>query len=1205
MPGNAPLAMVLSLIAPTRVLLIGPAGSALAVGARWAAREPGITLLRQGDDRGHRTGDLLICERAARLPAFPAQAVTALVPVEEQTAAAERGWSAVAVGPEGFAVLSASTLASEPHEPGLDAYARARLGVSRELQALASQSADDRPPAPPPVAASAPTGDRRGPRRRASDEVSIIVPVHNAAAELRRCLTSLARFTTWPAELVLIDDASTDPEVAEILAEAAEFSGVRVLRNTENLGFTATVNRALHATDRDVVLLNSDTEVGPRWLEHLVLAADEQPGVATVTPISDNAGAFSVPDAGRPNAMPLALDSAGVARLLAQCGPVRARTPTGSGFCLFIRRAALEAVGDFDAEGFPRGYGEENDFCMRAGRAGWSHLVDGSTFVRHVRGASFGAQRPQLDGPARARLDARYPEYTGLVRAFAGGEPTTRLRAHVQEAYRSPAAPRPRILFAIHEGSGGTWVANLELMRALEGEWEPLMLSSDRRTLRLWRVQDGEPVPVRDWTLERRIRATDFWRDDYRAVVRSILVDYAVELVHVRHLFKHTFDLPAVAERLGVPVVLSFHDFYFVCPTVNLLDDHDRYCGGECTPGDGSCRIPAGLDGLPHLKHSYVHQWRAEAESMLRHVDAFVTTSEHARDVHRRWLPSLAGRPFSLIEHGRSLRQRGGIAAAPEPGGQVRILVVANLDVHKGGDYIRALRDSGDGWRLEFHLLGAVPDVYADLGVLHGGFEAGELPERVARIGPSFAGCFSIAAETYSHSLTEAWSMGMPVLATDLGALGERIRAHGGGELLPVDDPAQASRRICAIADDRDAYSRLREQASLSGCASVPAMADAYAALYRSVIDDRRAFVAPATGGMQARAPLGRGVHRMLAVLAGADGRHPGSAFVRVIQRYRHPSVDWKLSLRLRAPEDDPVRPDTDLVLLQRTALDPELTEHFVAALRLREIPLVLDLDDHLLLKEADDADYGAHRDALARVLEAARLVLVSTEPLAQALRQWTSDVAVVPNLIDERLFLAGAERRPGADAGVDRPLQIVYVGSSTHAGDLALLRPVLAALDREHPGRFELNVVGVEPAGADQGWYRRVPVPDDCKPYPRFVAWLRARRPSWDVAVAPLRDDEFNRFKSDLKYLEYGALGLPAMYSDREPYSSVRDGVTGLKLGDDVSEWVEALTGLAGSLELRDQLADNAFREVTSRRLMRHGAEELLAIICGVAQRR
>ena len=1187
--------VLLSLLSPRRVVLAGPDGPVVRAVLEWARHSPATKLVRAADAAGAGPGDLLVSEHAQLLPPAAPGSCPALIGAhdDELALARERGWMPSNGHIEGAILLSADG-ASLALDSQLSAYARTRLAMSAQLASL-------RAPASPPERAAEMMPSRRPAAARATsvptgpDLVSIIVPIHNAASELRRCLSSLARFTTWPAELLLIDDASTDPEIEEILAQASELAGVRVLSNSVNLGFTATVNRGLRAAVGDALVLNSDTEVGPRWLEHLAATARSRAGVATVTPVSDNAGAFSVPSIGVPNATPLALDTASVARLVAQASAAPVATPTGSGFCMYIARAALDALGALDADEFPRGYGEENDFCLRALRAGYHHLVDGRTFVRHARTASFGDERSQLARLGRRRIDARYPEYTELVREFVADPELASLQGRVRDAYALARAPRPRVLTVIHEGGGGAFTANVELVHALELEWDPLMLTSDRRTIRLWRCVDGALEQVREWTLDRSIRVTDYSRPDYAQIVESVLVDEEVELIHVRHLFKHTFDAPRIARRLGVPVVFSFHDFYFACPTVNLLDDHDRYCGGECTPGDGECRLPgAGLDGLPHLKHGYVYQWREEVEAMMAGVDAFVTTSGHTRDVHLQALGSLRGRPFQLIEHGRSLRQRAGIASAPAPGGKIRILVVANLDVHKGAEYIRALGAADREQRLEFHLLGSVPENYADLGVCHGAFDAEDLPRLCAEIGPAFAGCFSITPETYSHALTEAWAMGIPVLATDLGALRERITDHGGGRLLPHDDPATAVTLIYDTADDAARYGRLRVRATLHGCATVADMTDSYGALYRRVIDGRRTFVS--APGSATAPQLARGVGKLLAVVPGADGVHPGSTYVRIVQRYRHPGVSPKLSLCLRRADEEPLACDPDLALVQRTALDPRRAEEFVAALAARRTPLVLDLDDHLLLKAQDDPEYAPHRESLARLLAAATLVLVSTETLREALRGLTPAIAVIPNLIDERLFLTGIDSRPRASRrpGDGRPAQAVYIASPTHAADLAMLAPVFEQL----AGAVELNVVGAELPGAGQEWYRRVVVPDDRKPYPRFVGWLRERRPEWDIAVAPLRDSLFNHYKSDLKYLEYAALGLPAVFSDCEAYAAVTDGDTGLKVADEPQDWVSAVTALADNAAARDAIAERAFSEVSSSRLLRHGSEHLLRVL-------
>ena len=519
----------------------------------------------------------------------------------------------------------------------------------------------------------------------------------------------------------------------------------------------------------------------------------------------------------------------------------------------------------------------------------------------------------------------------------------------------------------------------------------------------------GERVPLGSWDLDAPTRVLDFSRADYRAIVERILVEHAIELVHVRHLFKHTFDVPVLAARLGIPVVFSFHDFYFACPTVHLLDNEDRYCAGRCTPGDGDCHVPpAGLDGLPHLKHAFVHQWREEVSAMLAGVDAFVTTSEHVRAVHRDVLPAIGERPFEVIPHGRTLVQHHGLATAPPAGAPLRILVLANVERHKGPEYLREIkRHAGD--RIELHFLGDVPERYADLGVLHGRYRPEELAERVSAIAPAVIGLFSIVAETFSHALTEAWALGIPVVVTDLGAFGERLRAHQGGWLIPPDDAAEAARRILAIAGDPTEYRVQTWRADLRGVATAEEMADGYLALYDETIDRRRCLVAPAGGRSPAR--LSRGTLRLTAIVPGTGGLYPGSTYVRVVQPLRHPQATRRITTRIRYASDGSIPADAEAVLVQRTALPPDRMLEFLDDIDARRLPLILDLDDHLLLKQLDDEQYGAHHTPIRALLESAALVTVSTPALAEAIAPLARHVRSCRNAIDEGLFLSGLHR--------------------------------------------------------------------------------------------------------------------------------------------------------------------------------------------------
>lgn len=273
-----------------------------------------------------------------------------------------------------------------------------------------------------PVAA-APTAARRiglPPAR-----TTVIVPVYNAPDEVRDCLNSVLKHTDLSRDrLLVIDDGSPDPAVAPMLAEFEGRPGVTILKNTPNIGYTKTINRGIReAGADDVVLLNSDTVVTPRWLEGLRSAAYCRPKVGTVTAMSDNAGAFSFPKFNEYCPRPAHLTHEDYALLLTQAtrGCVPPEVPTGSGFCFYIRRAMMADCGLFDEEGFPRGYGEENDFCMRGFKAGWVNLISPWSFVYHIRTASFKGEKTALVKAGVDVVTKRYPDYAKLVKeAFAG-----------------------------------------------------------------------------------------------------------------------------------------------------------------------------------------------------------------------------------------------------------------------------------------------------------------------------------------------------------------------------------------------------------------------------------------------------------------------------------------------------------------------------------------------------------------------------------------------------------------------------------------------------------------------------------------------------------------------------------------------------------------------------------------------------------------
>lgn len=261
--------------------------------------------------------------------------------------------------------------------------------------------------------------------------VDIVVPVYRGEQETRTCLESvLASPTTLDREIVVIDDASPEPTISAWLRELSGQGAITLVTHAQNRGFVAAVNAgiALHP-DRDVVLLNSDTEVARGWLDRLHGAVSRDHSVATATPFSSNATICSYPRTLVANPLPAGETTASldVAFAAANSG-MSVDITTAVGFCMCISRAALNTVGAFDEARYGTGYGEEVDFCMRTARAGLRNVIAADVFVRHVGEISFGSAGADRRARAQATVDALYPEFQVKLREFLAIDPVKPLR---------------------------------------------------------------------------------------------------------------------------------------------------------------------------------------------------------------------------------------------------------------------------------------------------------------------------------------------------------------------------------------------------------------------------------------------------------------------------------------------------------------------------------------------------------------------------------------------------------------------------------------------------------------------------------------------------------------------------------------------------------------------------------------------------------
>lgn len=236
-------------------------------------------------------------------------------------------------------------------------------------------------------------------KKNQPQRIDIIVCIHNALDDVCRCLESIQAHSRAPYQLIIVDDGSAAP-TRDYLQNYAQKQPCTLLRNSQAGGYTLAANQGLrHSQAEAVILLNSDTIVTPRWLEELQRCADSDTKIGMVGPLSNTASWQSVPKIEHrgdwaTNPLPDDLNVAQFGNIIQNFSArLYPRLAFLNGFCLYIKRTLIDDLGYFDEENFAQGYGEENDYALRAGKAGWQLAVCDSVYIYHAQSKSYSHER--------------------------------------------------------------------------------------------------------------------------------------------------------------------------------------------------------------------------------------------------------------------------------------------------------------------------------------------------------------------------------------------------------------------------------------------------------------------------------------------------------------------------------------------------------------------------------------------------------------------------------------------------------------------------------------------------------------------------------------------------------------------------------------------------------------------------------------------
>jgi len=633
-------------------------------------------------------------------------------------------------------------------------------------------------------------------------ETDVIIPIYNGVEYLPQLFDSVLRNTHSPYRIIVIDDCSPDARVAPILTNVLQRRpNTLLLRNENNLGFVASVSRAAEYVRGDFVLLNSDVEVPSGWLERLMAPLLKNTKVASATPFTNAGTICSFPLINHDNPLPAGSTvdqvDAGFRHVTTDFPYIE--LPTGVGFCMAVSRAAWLKIGGFDTV-FGRGYGEENDWCQRAKRAGFVNILVPNLFVYHKHGGSFASgDRAALQAHNLAILHQRHPNYDRDVRAFIECDPISGLREFLKimvARYVSPGG----VLITDHQLGGGANAYRQRLLTQWLNSGDPVLMCAPNLRNRT----------NYDLDFHSQSGVSHFTFDDLNHL-RDVANYLAIGEIFINNLVDWPRPLEALAcltkirQEINASISLPVHDFFSVCPSYNLLNKEGRYCG---VPSIVDCRQCLPQNRFAHNPEAVgIDVWRERWQEFIAVAQNVFCFSDDSLSLVKRVYDLQAEqchvRPHEVNTHG---------LARPlvSFGYGLHIGVVGAINHAKGAAIVSEiagiLQKENDGTKLS--VIGPYDGWLRGKHVqVTGPYTRDQLPSLLTDLGINVCFLPSIWPETYSYVTSELIGLGMPLCVFDLGAPAERVRSYEKGCIIQTIDAAHALRAI------RRLYESLRGQA--------------------------------------------------------------------------------------------------------------------------------------------------------------------------------------------------------------------------------------------------------------------------------------------------------------------------------------------------------------------------------------------------------
>lgn len=965
------------------------------------------------------------------------------------------------------------------------------------------------------------------PERFYDQTIDIIVPIYNGYQFFEKLFSSISK-TKMSYRLIIINDKSPDERVKPYLKEYAYcHKEVILIENEENLGFVKSVNKGLQLSENHVVIVNSDVEVPDMWLERMMFPILTDETVASTTPYTNCGTIVSFPEIGEDNALFGNLSLQEIDDEFKKISPKYVVMPTGVGFCMGMSKKAIADVGFLDDINFGKGYGEENDWCQRAIKKGYKNVQVENLFVFHNHGGSFLSEDKKKYLKEHAEiLEKKHPDYNRQVARFFDIDENKEIRCIVKYLLLRKSKVKGTIVAFDHDLGGGATSYLIKKRHELIDQGFAFYV------VKYNYVQDYYQILFQ--CADDKIQFFVKKQEEVFKALEFLHVDeiWINELVTYPQLYSVLKELEKFSQKNNVRMKMLLHDYFAVCPTINLLNVDEKYCE---VPENCSQCAECFKNVHPAYEKDYgsMEVWREKWSRFLRVCDSIIVFSNDSKRILQKAYGDLDN--IEIIPH--QIGYMPVIKKKYKMTDSFNIGLLGVLTKHKGVDIIRELiaEIEKSGLNIKVILIGFSSEkIESSVFSETGKYSPDSIPRLTLKYDIDMFLIPSIWPETFSYTAEEIMKMNMPLMCFDIGAPAERVENYEKGTIIP----------------------------EMSGHAVLDAVVD--------------------SDWMREAQKLERITKNVLFV----SGENSFASRYRVEHLREQLLFEGVASRRIKAANANKCNVTGFRSIVIYRVADDTAVKRLIKKAHKKGIKIYYDIDDYIFeyekiknlsfLQGKDYKEFEEYSKNIRKTMEQCDGYIVSTQTMLDGVRNSFpgKPIYINRNVASMAMVICSLRRESVIK---DHKIYLGYFsGTKTHNKDFECIKSALLKIMQENEDVYLL-------AGG------QIKLPEEFNQFKgrveRFdmIIWRKLPRliAKADINLMPLEDTFFHACKSENKWMEAALVHVPTVASrNAELERVIKNGEDGY-LCRTSEEWYDTLKELISDKQLREQIAEAAYQRV------------------------